>query len=158
MRRLLTSILGTWFLVIVCVGISHATLTTIGTADYDSDGDGTPESYKLIYDDDNNGKSVVWLDYSNPKNTWDNQVAWAAGLNDPGVLSYNIDPSYSIDWGTNQWRLPSTVDGALVFGYEGDPDNDNLYTYTYGWNLANSEMLQGIAILNAIARLSLRVI
>jgi hypothetical protein len=31
-------------------------------------------------------------------------------------------------------------DGLDEYGYEGDPDNDGVYSYTHGYNLANSEM------------------
>ena len=61
------------------IGVAQATLTVIGTATYD-DGTGGQE-YNLIWDDDNNGKSVVWLDYTHPGDTWNNQMAWAASLN-----------------------------------------------------------------------------
>lgn len=40
----------------------QATLTTIGTAQL---GD-SPGAYKIIWDDDNNGQSLVWLDVSGP--------------------------------------------------------------------------------------------
>ena len=56
-------------------GAANAALTTIGSAGYDSDGSGiidADEHYKLIWDDDNNGNSVVWLDYSKHRNTWYN--------------------------------------------------------------------------------------
>jgi len=56
-------------------GSAYAALMTIGTATYnDSD-------YNLIWDPDNNGNSVIWLDYSNSQTTWDNQVSWADDLN-----------------------------------------------------------------------------
>lgn len=115
-------------------GLAHATLTVIGTATYNE------SEYNLIWDDDNNGNSVVWLDYSNYSDDWYEQVAWASSLNEEGVLTINLDDGYTVDWGTNSWRLPSTVDGADVYGYEGDPDGDGNYTYTEGYNLANSEM------------------
>ena len=105
-------------------GQADATLLeTIGTATYGG------SDYNLIWDPD---ISVVWLDFSNPMNTWDNQVAWAAGLNGAGVLTYNIDPGYSVNWGSNVWRLPSTVDGLSVWGYDG--------TTTAGYNITTSEM------------------
>lgn len=92
---------------------SHATLFNRGT---DTLGN------KLIYDDDLN---VTWYDYSNAATTWQNQVDWASGL--------------SVDFGGNiydDWRLPTTVDGTEVYGYNGvEP-----YTYTRGYNLTNSEM------------------
>ena len=56
------------------VGISQAALRVIGTAAYK----GT--DYNLIWDDDNNGNSVIWLDYVNSGEMWPNLVAWAAGL------------------------------------------------------------------------------
>ncbi|WP_320043844.1 PEP-CTERM sorting domain-containing protein [uncultured Desulfobacter sp.] len=126
-----------WFgilLFLILPGLANATLTAIGTATYNE------SEYNLIWDDDNNGNSVVWLDYSHYSDDWDPQVAWASTLNDEGVLTINLYDGYTVDWGTNLWRLPTTVDGLEVYGYEGDPDGDGNYTYTKGYNLANSEM------------------
>ncbi|NWH05296.1 DUF1566 domain-containing protein [Desulfobacter latus] len=112
-------------------GMSQAEMITIGTATYNGN------DYNLIWDDDNNGNSVVWLDYSNYVN-WASQVTWTNSLD--SALTYNIDAQYSVTWDDAAWRLPSTVDGGWDVGYEGDPDNDGNYTYTGGYNLANSEM------------------
>ena len=71
---------------------AHATLTTIGQAQYGV------QNYNLIWDNDSPFGSIVWLDYTNSGNTWQNQVNWAAGLNSGGVLTYNIDPGYSVTW------------------------------------------------------------
>jgi len=115
--------------------MAQATLVTIGTAIYGG------LNYNLVWDSNNNGNSVVWLDYTNQMTDWNSQMGWATGLNGPGVLSYNIDPSqWTVDWGANDWRLPTTVDGLYVNGYEGDPDHDGNYNYTGGYNLENSEM------------------
>lgn len=65
-------------LVFGMVRVSDATLTTIGTASYD-DGSGSA-NYNLIWDDNNNGNSVVWLDYTNALGYWSDQNAWTAGL------------------------------------------------------------------------------
>jgi hypothetical protein len=102
-----------------------ATLTTIGTATY------LGAEYNLIWDDDNNGKSIVWLDYSSDRDTWDNQAAWVEGLSDDGVLTYNFNEEYSISW-TGDWRMPGTVDGERVTGMDG--------TTTAGYNITTSEM------------------
>ena len=102
-----------------------AALTTIGTATYQG------AEYNLIWDDNNNGKSIVWLDYSSGRNTWENQVAWAASLNEDGVLTYNISEEFSVSW-TGEWRLPTAVDGVSVTGFDG--------TTTAGYNIATSEM------------------
>jgi hypothetical protein len=102
---------------------AHPTLTTIGTATYNS------SDYNLIYDDD---FGIVWLDYSNlMKDTWQNHVAWASGLNNPGVLTYTFNPGVTISWSGN-WRLPSTVDAPYSWGYDG--------TTTAGFNNTDSEM------------------
>ena len=111
---------------LVMSGIAQATLTTIGTATYNG------SEYNLIWDNDNNGNSVVWLDYTNDSNSWENQVGWASSLNGTGVLIYNIDSAYTVEWGTGSWRLPSTVDGTYVGGYDG--------TTTAGYNITTSEM------------------
>lgn len=105
---------------------ANAALKTIGTATYNG------AEYKLIWDDNNNGNSVVWLDYSNGPDIWSNQVSWASGLNGAGVLTYNIDSAYTVDWGTSSWRLPTTVDGPYIYGKDG--------TTTAGYNITSSEM------------------
>jgi len=64
MRRI-TVFLIVGFLLLNLPSAANATLITIGTADYDSNGNGiieANESYNLIWDDDNNGNSVVGLD------------------------------------------------------------------------------------------------
>ncbi|NNL67554.1 MAG: PEP-CTERM sorting domain-containing protein, partial [Myxococcales bacterium] len=75
----------------------------IGTAQFG----GTGPEYNLIWDANNNGRSLVWLDYSSPRGSWDSQAAFAAGLNAAGALTYDIDSSYRVDWSGNSWRLPS---------------------------------------------------
>ena len=117
--------LATGLMMLGMVEVAGATLVTIGTATY-----GT-SSYNLIWDANNNGHSVVWLDYSHAADTWANQNAWADGLNGLGVLSYNLT-GYSVNWGTNAWRLPTTVDGVKTYGYDG--------TTTAGYNITSSEM------------------
>ncbi len=114
-------------LVLMVMGYSiqaQAGLTTIGTATYGG------SDYNLIWDDDNNGNSVVWLDYSNGRDNWDGQNTWAEGLD--GALTYNIDPGYAVTWDDDDWRLPTTVDGTYVYGTDG--------TTTAGYNITNSEM------------------
>ncbi len=119
-----------------------ASLITIGKAHY---GD---NYYNLIYDDDNNGNGLVWLDYSNSPKTpegyegypgWQHQVDWATSLKNPSILECILNPDILIKW-DGLWRLPKTVDGETIWGYEGDPDRDGIYTYTNGYNIANSEM------------------
>jgi len=135
MKKILTALIAG--LTLLCMtGLAQATLSTIGTAEYGG------ENYKLIYDDDDTGYGgggLVWLDYSSNNNNWANQKNWASGVG--SSLTVTLNPGYttSIDW-TTGWRLPDTVDGFWVDGYEGDPDNDGDYSYTGGYNLANSEM------------------
>jgi len=73
---------------------------------------------QLIYDSDLN---ITWYDLTSSYNTWQNQVAWASGLtvNSGGTIY-------------NDWRLPTTVDGTHVYGYNG--------TTTAGYNITSSEM------------------
>ena len=120
---------------LVMLGIAemaNATLTTIGTATYDRDGAGGANpvgTFKLIWDDDNNGNSVVWLDYSNSLANWSSQKSWAASLG--SALTVNLYDQYSVVW-ENDWRLPTTVDGPWVYGTDG--------TATGGYNITSSEM------------------
>lgn len=116
------------FIASAVIGISaapaDATLTTIGTADYGSG------SYNLIHDDD---LGLIWLDYTSDYNTWQNQMNWAAGLNNAGVLNYNINPGLTVNWWAD-WRLPDTnpVTPNYVWGYNG--------TTSAGYNITSSEM------------------
>lgn len=73
---------------------------------------------RLIYDDDLN---ITWYDYTTSLDTWQNQVNWASALT-------------VIFGGTiyDDWRLPSTVDGPWVWGYDG--------TTTGGYNITSNEM------------------
>lgn len=108
---------------LISFGNAHAALTTIGTANYQG------SEYKLIWDDDNNGNSVVWLDYSTYK-TWSSQMLWVEGLKD--TLTDIRTPGYNIIWGEDAWRLPATIDGLYVWGCDG--------ATTAGYNITNSEM------------------
>jgi hypothetical protein len=89
---------------------AHATLTVRGT---DSEGN------RLIYDSDLN---ITWYDNVQYLTTWQNAVNWANGL----TVNFN---------GTTigGWRLPNTVDGPMVIGYDGTTNNA-------GFNMTNSEM------------------
>lgn len=104
--------------------VAQATLITIGTATYYG------SDYNLIWDNDNNGNSVVWLDYSNSLNTWQNQFDWSTGLD--SLLTYNINSTYIVAWDDETWRLPQTVNVQYELGYDG--------TSSAGYNITNSEM------------------
>ncbi|MCE1226894.1 MAG: DUF1566 domain-containing protein [Geobacteraceae bacterium] len=124
-KQMIKGILAAAALVVAVAGTAQATLTTIGTATYNN------SNYNLIYDDDNNGHGLVWLDYTNGGATWNNQVAWANSLN--GALTYNLYAGYSVNWdAASGWRLPNTVDGLYVYGYDG--------TTTAGYNITSSEL------------------
>lgn len=94
-KRLLLGV-ATGVLMITGAQGANATLTTIGTATYNG------SEYKLIWDDDNNGNSVVWLDYTN-SGYWSDQNSWVTTLD--SFLTMNLQQGYSVDWGTNPWRL-----------------------------------------------------
>ena len=108
--------------VVLFSGTAQASLSTIGTATYNG------QDYSLIYASD---QHLVWLDYTRVVDTWSNQVSWAAGLNTAEVLTYNLNPGISVTW-SGAWRLPATVDGPWVWGYDG--------TTTAGYNIRTSEM------------------
>ena len=57
MKKIMMAVIVTVFLMFI-TNISYAMLVTIGTVEYYG------SDYKLIWDDDNNGNSVVWLDYT----------------------------------------------------------------------------------------------
>ena len=116
-----------WLLIISLVAgipvMAVADLSVIGTATYEG------RDYYLIYEDD---QGLIWLDYTNRNGrNWDALMVWAEGLNDPGVLTYKLDPSIEVSW-EDDWRLPETMDGARRFGYDGSS--------TAGFNIITSEM------------------
>ena len=89
-----------FFFIAVFAVTASATLTTIGTAT------SLGSNYSLIWDSDNNGNSLVWLDFTNATANWADQNAWAAGLNVNGSLTYQLN-GYQVDLSTSTWRLPS---------------------------------------------------
>ena len=88
---------------------AHAELLNRGT---DSLGN------RLIYDTDFN---ITWYDYTKGYDRLQNQMSWAS------ALTVNLGDNIYDDW-----RLPSTVDGPYIFGYDGST--------TVGYNISTSEM------------------
>ena len=109
MKRIFTFI----FVLALVLGFSMHALADLYNRGTDNFG------YQLIYDSDLN---VTWYDYTKSWDTWQNQMSWASAL--------------TVDFGGNtydDWRLPSSVDGPVVWGYDG--------TTTAGWNItSNSEL------------------
>ena len=100
------------FVIILVFGFSlqtHAALELRGTDNHGN---------RLIYDSDLN---ITWYDFSTSSGYWQDQINWA------GALTVNFSGNIY-----NDWRLPSTVDGPYVYGYDG--------TTTGGFNKTNSEM------------------
>ena len=124
MRKRLLVLLAAVFLHASLVGVSQAELVTIGTASYNGG------VYNLIYDADSPFGPITWLAFTNYE-SWQGQLDWAAGLNDSGVITYNLNSGVEMNW-TGDWRLPHTVDGNYVFGYDG--------TTTGGYNITTSEL------------------
>ncbi|MBN2426735.1 MAG: PEP-CTERM sorting domain-containing protein [Deltaproteobacteria bacterium] len=109
-------------------GLAHAELITIGTAGYQGD------EYNLIWDDDNNSNSVVWLDYTHDAElNYSGYVDWATNLD----LEIDLFDGYTLTWIDDTWRLPTTVDDSVpnaadYVGYDG--------TLSRGWYNTTSEM------------------
>lgn len=122
-KRLLSVIVI--FLFFGMVNFSMAAPTKIGTAQFG----GTGPEYNLVWDNQDNVNSIVWLDYTQTYDTWQNQLDWAAGIN--SNVKINLDAGYSINW-TGAWRLPVTIDAPYLWGDDG--------TTTAGYNITSSEM------------------
>jgi hypothetical protein len=130
--RTVTAVLTLVLLMAVLTGPARASLLPlldIGTATYGG------SNFNLIYETGGPGGPIVWLDYSNKGpggngDTWQNQMTWASGLNNAGVLTYNFLPGYSMNWSSG-WQLPTTLDGT-TFGYDG--------TTAGGYNITSSPM------------------
>ena len=105
MKKYTLFLLSCLFLLNLCSS-ADATLLTIGTADYDSNGSGvidTNESYNLIWDDDDD---LIWLDYIPGVMSWYDHMSLASGIE--SALTYNIKSSYRITWdSTDNWSLGS---------------------------------------------------
>jgi hypothetical protein len=84
------------------MGTANATLTDNGN--------------NLIYDSDLN---ITWYDPITTSMSWSAAMSWAASLTVGGTTA-------------GSWRLPTTVDGPYVWGYDG--------TGTTGYNITTSEM------------------
>lgn len=123
MKRFLSTVLASAAIALASVP-AEATLTTIGTASYGA-GD-----YNLIHDND---LGLIWLDYSNALNNWENQMAWSSSLNGAGVLTYNINPELAITW-KGDWRLPDANPSTPYYTYGNDGST------SAGYNITSSEM------------------
>lgn len=137
-KKLISFATGLAFLVVT--GIAHATLITIGIAYYDSDGDGNDDvsGLNLIWDDGvtdhlTTHDSLVWLDYTNLKNTWDKQMAWAAGLD--SHLTINLFDGYKVNWDDSAWRLTSAGTNPQ-WGYNTNSEMGHLFYDELGLNSA----------------------
>lgn len=140
MKKLLV-ILGMMFLFVFISWSANASLTTIGKAAYNG------SDYNLIWDNDYNGQSLVWLDYSNAQDTWQNQTDWVSGLGSQLTIALSSGYSSTIDWSTG-WRLPSAGSNP-VSGYDNTSEMGHIYYselgleswYDRGYVLATNEEL-----------------
>jgi len=115
MKRTFILVVG-MAIVLVCSMQAHAALQNLGT---DSLGN------RLIYDTD---LDITWYDYTHSydpnigRADWDYHKNWA-------------ENELSVTFGSNvytDWRMPTTVDGTYVWGYDGST--------TAGFNITSSEM------------------
>ena len=123
MRRVCIGLSAVLFVLIVSVP-AFAALEVIGTATYQG------ADYNLIWDDDNNGNSVIWFDYTHAQERWSDQNVWAVGLD--GQLTIIWKPGINVTWTDATWRLPVTVGGEFVYGCDGMTNG--------GYNITSSEM------------------
>jgi len=118
------TVLFSMVMIFLSVGTSNASLTTIGTATY------MGSDYNLIYEDDSIDGGLVWLDYTNDTDIWQNHMNWASGLG--SNLTVDLDPGYStdIDWGID-WRLPLTQNQTSGYNQNGS-EMGHLYYESLG--------------------------
>ena len=134
-ERSIMAVVAVALLLAVTTPAGASLLKTIGTADY-YNGAAKVGTYNLIYDPEApnivNGvyqgtHGIVWLDYTRRdvanvdplSDTWQNQMAWANGLNGSGtytITNYVLNTGYSMNWDGSSWRLPSTVDNNSSLG------------------------------------------
>ena len=117
-QRTVKAVVVLALLMAVLAGAAQASVQVIGTADIN----GMVTGCNLIYDTGGDGLSpFVWLDYSQAVERWVNQGFWASSLNtgssnDPGYVTYYLNPGISMNWGGN-WSLPTTIDDASSSAY-----------------------------------------
>ncbi|MCP3874325.1 MAG: hypothetical protein GY699_14370 [Desulfobacteraceae bacterium] len=123
-------------------GVSQAALSIIGTATCSGN------SFNLIYDSDGPLGPITWLDYTNHTIVnWITMNYWAASLNTPEVIQYNLNPGVTMNWG-GDWRLPDQIGyggyvttsemGRLYFTELGNPAGGPMTNYGPFSNLTNS--------------------
>ncbi len=142
MGKILIFFGGTMFL-LGAAGPAYTSLTVIGTAQFG----GMGTEYNLIWEDNNNGNSLVWLDFTHGYETWPDQMSWASGLD--GTLT--INPSgYEISWQDTSWRLPTSPSkgsGANIttseMGYLYYTELGNSFSY-FGGGFVNSGPFENI--------------
>lgn len=132
----------------------NAALITIGTATYNS------SDYNLIWDDDNNGNSVIWLDYthyaqsgSGTRTNYREINNWVMTLEDE--ITINMFENYSVEWGENEWRLSntgSTIPNDSDYSLWNDPDFVHLSElgHLFYDELGNWSSLQNVGGFNNI--------
>ena len=98
MKKRITA-LGIGLLVVCLVQTVQADLMVIGSAEWNG------HTENLIWDTDNNGRSLVWFDYSHDRSGWAAQNAWAGSLS---LSNISLTTGYSISWTDPAWRLPET--------------------------------------------------
>ena len=108
---------------------AYADLYLRGMGTITSAGAGQGETYRLIYDSDEN---VTWFDYTSASDSISNQKDWVDAL-----AVQDFSNTYS------GWQLPTfneslvTLNGVL--GFSG-PNPDGTYDYEYGYNMVNSAL------------------
>ena len=97
--------------ILLCmVGVSSASLTTIGTATYNGG------EYNLIWQT-NIDKPIIWLDYTKEADDqlWETQNNWANNIG--SNLTYAINPGYTVNFEEGFWRLPeSSISNIQTYG------------------------------------------
>ncbi len=113
MKKTLTA-LASGLVLMGMTGMVHASLVTIGTGmfTYPSGAPVDGVAHNLIWDNDNNGKSVVWLDHSFLPTTRAQMMVNIAGAHMDITLN-----GYTVDWVDDTWRMPS-INGTEAWGYD----------------------------------------
>ncbi len=136
MKKGLLAAFVTLIIVFGIAGNIRANLTTIGTATYNG------EEYKLIWDDDNNGNSIVWFDYTFSFSGTSYINTWADGLDD--ALTYSLYQGFSVSWDDVNWRGPYQNPDELTHLFYVELGLDAGATTSEELNASNFDNLQAI--------------